>query len=469
MMKKEKKQIEVQKYWNMIWNFRWDAKGKGRRQKALKVLGAYLAAMAALTFVSRALTGMTIPVVEATAAFSSSIDEVAQVPGQVEYESQSPVYLQAGLKVDQIYVREGQTIEEGAKLLRYQMEDVKEQIEKKREEVKVAKAEYQTLTQNQTKQEQIQQQNIARAEQDYELARQKADFKVERAQTARDEAWNLYAQALDGNSETTDTLRISYEQAQEEYEDALWAREEELLAAKKNIEDAKAESQSGAGAAAAELEWKHQKKDLETLKQIQREGGEVSSPTKGVISSVSLMEGEITQETAAFLIADPEDGISFVASLTQEEQGRMGREASLSVLLGAAREEFTDLQITSRSSSEENPEEVQVRILLPNEAAEAGLTGILQIKNSSATYDVVVPLDAIHQGETADSYFVYVLREEDGILGKQWKVQPMEVAIAQKNEYYAALTTTELGYGQEIVVDADKPLEAGDTVRLAGE
>ena len=147
----------------------------------------------------------------------------------------------------------------------------------------------------------------------------------------------------------------------------------------------------------------------------------------------------------------------------------MDGEASLSVLLGADQEEFTDLQMTSRSSSEENPEEIQVRILLPQEAVEAGMTGILQIKNSSRTYDVVVPLNAIHQGETADSYFVFLLREEEGILGKQWKVQPMEVAIAQKNGYYAALATTELGYGQEIVVDADKPLEAGDVVRLAGE
>lgn len=468
-MKKEKKQIELQKYWKTIWNFRWNTKNKGMRQKALKVLAAYLAAMALLTCVSRALTGMTIPIVETTTAFSSSIDEVTQVPGQVEYESQSPVYLQAGLKVDQIYVREGQMIEEGAKLLRYQMEDVREQIAKKQEEVKVAKEEYQTLTQNQTKQEQIQQQNIARAEQDYELARQKADFEVERAQTARDEAWNLYVQALNESSETADALRISYEQAQEEYEDALWAREEELLAAKRSIEDAKAQGQSGTGAAAAELEWRNQKKELKALRQIQETGGEVSAPMKGVIVSVSLMEGEITQEAAAFLIADPEEGISFVASLTPEEQAQMDGEASLSVLLGADQEEFTDLQMTSRSSSEENPEEIQVRILLPQEAVEAGMTGILQIKNSSRTYDVVVPLNAIHQGETADSYFVFLLREEEGILGKQWKVQPMEVAIAQKNGYYAALATTELGYGQEIVVDADKPLEAGDVVRLAGE
>ena len=45
----------------------------------------------------------------------------------------------------------------------------------------------------------------------------------------------------------------------------------------------------------------------------------------------------------------------------------------------------------------------------------------------------------------------------------------MDVRIAEKNDYYAALTTKDLTYGQEIVVDTDKPLEAGDVVRLAEE
>lgn len=375
--------------------------------------------MVVLTITSRALRGITMPEVTVSTAFSSTIDQVTEVAGRVEYNSQKPVYLEAGLKVDSILVQEGQKVEEGEALVSFQMEDLQQQISVKKEEVKAAKAQYQALIQNQSVKDRQEQQKAQRA--------------------------------------------------QEDYENALWSRESALLEAARELEDANLQSADGGEAEAAKLEWNQQKEALQKLKNIKKAGGVAAAPFSGIVSERYLGEGEITQESAAFLIAQPQGGISFAADLNAEEQAQLDGEGEISVILGAREEEFTNLQIRSRASSEENSQEIQVKVSLPPEAADSGLYGTLKIVSSSQMYDVVVPLKALHQGDSADSYYVFLMREEEGILGAQWKVQPLEVRIAQKNQYYAALTTKELMYGQQIVVDTDKPLEAGDVVRLAEE
>ena len=430
--------------------------------------------MVVLTITSRALRGITMPEVTVSTAFSSTIDQVTEVAGRVEYNSQKPVYLEAGLKVDSILVQEGQKVEEGEALVSFQTEDLQQQISVKKEEVKAAKAQYQALIQNQSVKDRQDQQKVQRAQEDYDLACERADFEVARAQEARaqearDQAWERYLAALSEGEESTEALRTSYEQAQREYEDALWSRESVLLEAARELEDANLQSEDGGEAEAAKAEWNQQKEALQKLKSIKKAGGVATAPFSGIVSERYLGEGEITQESAAFLIAQPQGGISFAADLNAKEQAQLDGEGELSVVLGVREEEFTNLQIRSRASSEENPQELEIKISLPPEAADSGLYGTLKIVSSSQLYDVVVPLKALHQGDSADSYYVYLIREEEGILGAQWKVHPMEVRVAQKNQYYAALTTKELMYGQQIVVDTDKPLEAGDVVRLAEE
>lgn len=469
MMKREEKKFDIRKNLKRIWDYQWKPERKGVRQKAVRILAGYLILMVVLTVVSRSLKGMTMPVVTISTAASSTIDQVTEAEGKLEYDSERPVYLEAGLKIEEVLVREGQSVEEGDTLIRIQMEDLREQIRLKKEEVRVRKAEYEALVKNQSEQDYKQQQEILRAEQDYEIVRQQTDFEVSRAEEARNEAWNRYSEALSNAPETAEAQRISYEQAQKEYEDTLWSRENQILTAQRNLEDAKAESGEGAGGAAAKLEWETQKEELQSLKQIRKAGGKIPAPYAGIVSAVYAGEGQITQESASLLIADRQGGLSFTAKLPSEELAKLNGEENLSVLLGAEETEFTDLNIASSSQDTEQEGQTQVRIVMPKEAADAGTYGTLKITSSSRMYDAVVPLEALHQGEAADSYYVYLVREEEGILGKQWKVQPLEVRIAEKNEYQAALTTKELTYGQEIVVGTDKPLEAGDAVRLAEE
>ena len=468
-MEKEKKRIEIRRWGKKLWRFEWQPKPGNLRKRAVKILAGYLAVMVVLTITSRALRGITMPEVTVSTAFSSTIDQVTEVAGRVEYNSQKPVYLEAGLKVDSILVQEGQKVEEGEALVSFHMEDLQQQISVKKEEVKAAKAQYQALIQNQSVKDRQEQQKAQRAQEDYELACERADFEVARAQEARDQAWERYLAALSEGAESTEALRTTYEQAQRDYENALWSRESALLEAARELEDANLQSADGGEAEAAKLEWNQQKEALQKLKNIKKAGGVAAAPFSGIVSERYLGEGEITQESAAFLIAQPQGGISFAADLNAEEQAQLDGEGEISVILGAREEEFTNLQIRSRASSEENSQEIQVKISLPSEAADFGLYGTLKIVSSSQMYDVVVPLKALHQGDSADSYYVFLMREEEGILGAQWKVQPLEVRIAQKNQYYAALTTKELMYGQQIVVDTDKPLEAGDVVRLAEE
>ena len=94
----------------------------------------------------------------------------------------------------------------------------------------------------------------------------------------------------------------------------------------------------------------------------------------------------------------------------------------------------------------------------PGESAEISITG------KSDSYDFTIPVTAIR--EENQKKYVLVLDTENTILGEQYVARKVEVEVLDKNSTYAAVDSSALSNGSQIIADSSRNVSAGDIVRL---
>ena len=82
-------------------------------------------------------------------------------------------------------------------------------------------------------------------------------------------------------------------------------------------------------------------------------------------------------------------------------------------------------------------------------------------------HSVTVPAEAIH--EESKNYFIYVLKEKMGILGKEYYAEKIKVSILDQNDTFVALKEGSIGADMDVITSYSKEIEQGDIVRLTEE
>lgn len=210
---------------------------------------------------------------------------------------------------------------------------------------------------------------------------------------------------------------------------------------------------------------KEKQRRLEEYRQLLAQGAAVFVKTDAEISEVLVSAGGFTNESAAFLIADMTDGLYFSANISEEDTKRIsvGDMVTLSFRNGNIRLE--NCEIASIASTDT---EGVYRLEIPLEKSEltVGEIGQLTVTAMSAERYICVPLEAVHT-ETGQSC-VYIIEEKEGFLGTEYYVKKQNIRIAEQNERYAAVEDSGINESDSIVTYATKDLYDGDTVRMAG-
>ena len=123
-----------------------------------------------------------------------------------------------------------------------------------------------------------------------------------------------------------------------------------------------------------------------------------------------------------------------------------------------------DLKIDSVKINAADAALLDVSVRLPAGALEIGDSAKMIVDQKSAVYNVCVPIQALHQAN--GNYFVYVIQEEETILGKQLTARRVSVTVQEQNETYAALDDGCLSSDQKVIQDASKTIDEGSPVRL---
>ncbi len=74
------------------------------------------------------------------------------------------------------------------------------------------------------------------------------------------------------------------------------------------------------------------------------------------------------------------------------------------------------------------------------------------------------PLQALH--EEQNGYYVFVMQEEQGVLGKELTARRLDVRVQDKNNMYAALEDGALTGEQDIISSSSRPIDDGSRVRV---
>ncbi|MCD8151384.1 MAG: biotin/lipoyl-binding protein [Clostridiales bacterium] len=264
--------------------------------------------------------------------------------------------------------------------------------------------------------------------------------------------------------EQLQTLYEEYIAKKDAYNDALTAQEESVRSAKRALEDA-SESTDTVDTASELTEanaMEEKQEEVDALQELVDLGGEVTSPSDGLVVSVPVSAGETTAEETSIRIADQSAGYKFTVSLDKSTAKYLSAGDEITLDIGNDTT-VSGLTIDSIEVSAEDSSTYNLTVFIPAKVTGLGNFASMSIEKTTKKYDCCVPLSALHSD--GGDYFVYVLTESDTVLGTQTTVEQVQVEILDKNSESAAIEGG-VGWGQEIVLTSTKSLRSGDRVRV---
>ena len=183
------------------------------QKKAGKYLVIFLIVMLILTAVSRISASLTVPLVTTARVNKASLSYKIEGEGRIDAANAIYLDLVTGLEISKVYVKRGQSVQNGNPLFCYNMERLEAQIDKARQEYKASKGVYEKLVLTEslrTEQEDTskEKKSITRANEDYKEAQEqlkvaKSDYKDKISEIKK---------------QLSETQKQEYELALQEYE-----------------------------------------------------------------------------------------------------------------------------------------------------------------------------------------------------------------------------------------------------------
>lgn len=231
------------------------------------MLCGFLAFMIVFTVLSRAADSVSVAQVSVKKPEKGKIEHIVSGTGKVVQNREQAVYTEPNQIVKTIYIEEGQQVQEGDLLFELELDSLKEQILKMKQDMKIADLQSEDKASGRDAQAWQRATAQNRAVEDYSVAAGKADTAISRAASelkkAKKRLKELKKAAANkkdpsAKDEVAEILRQAYEEKQQAYQEAVQARDElkkEIEeAVKKALEDAQAGGSAIAGRMTLERE-----------------------------------------------------------------------------------------------------------------------------------------------------------------------------------------------------------------------
>ena len=131
---------------------------------------------------------------------------------------------------------------------------------------------------------------------------------------------------------------------------------------------------------------------------------------------------------------------------------------------GSSREKEAAVDYLSESST--IPGSYEVYIDLPEETGIPGMSGTMSRAESGEKHSCCVTPTAVYKEGVRN--YVYVVKERDGILGKEYYAEQVNVRVLDENESWVAIEGA-LDSDSLIISSSTKEVKNGDVVRLSEE
>lgn len=395
---------------------------EGKKYKAISTIIYFLIIMFILTLLSRFSDSLTVPRVTTGKPQDGVISHEITGFGVI-YESKSHnVTSLDGITIESINVKPKDEVKVGDVLLTLNISNIEALLKEAENEISKLNLTYK------------------RAVEDYNIALKKFDKNIELAQKEMDLA-----------KENKEEMQSIYEEKKSSYEELLDSKEEGLLPYKRAIEDSQ------------NIDTTNLSKKIDALKKLKDNEGNIKSEIDGYVIRVNAEVGSLTTQTSLMDLSDKNSENKIAFQVSKDDSKLIEGTEKVDVKIDNGKTSITDLKIESIKVNSENPKMTDITISLPVGQGKIGEYGEIIIHGRSKNYDVIVPLEAIHQDSKA--YYVLVIGKKNTILGIQQIASKVSVTISDKNGLKVALEDSILSPDDEIILTSNKSIGDGDRVR----
>ena len=418
-------------------------------RKTLKRIVVFFAVMLILTLVARGTSSAIRPVVTTQQAKAGTISQSVQSSGSITASSVLSVSLPEGIVLDNILVKEGQSVVEGQTLATCDVDELSTKLDRAKASLQKSKAEYNQLLSNAV----LDDTSVARTQQAllraYE-ADQKAYEELEKLRASE----NPDPEAISTAEQAADDAHWAAQQAEYDRNSALASYQE--MQRQNNL----SAQVNQASAEDVALDIKDTQAEIEQLEQLVNQQGVISSPFSGVISNVEAEVG--TESTQTFCtIYDTSKGYLFACELPAAQASDCQTGLSAVIKQG---DQTETAAITAISENAEN-DTVDITIQLTATDWKVGPADA-EIVLSEQDYDLCLPNTAIHQDNQGD--FVFAVEEKNTVLGTQNVLVRIPVTVLEVGQSQTSIEGA-ISPEDSIVVQSTRSLEAGSKVRVKNE
>lgn len=258
-----------------------------------------------------------------------------------------------------------------------------------------------------------------------------------------------------------DSASVALEEKQEQLESNTSTAEDAKKAAERAVEDAGLSADNDHTQEINAISLKQYQKQLEKLKILKQQNGEITAPSSGIITKVCVETGQKTTDTAAIVMSDEQSGLLFTT--TTDSKNREYLSVGDNATITGVGKETSDCSIVSLETSKDGSS-IKVSIAMQGDDFLPGESAQMTATRKSEIYDYLVPVTAVWQEN--NKAYVLLLETENTVLGEQYIARKAEVQILDKNSSYAAVSGNSLSADCQIITDSDRTVGNGDVVRM---
>ena len=426
-------------------------------KKVMAGFAAFLVFMVICTVISKSVYAYRLPMVATCQPETKYIEHKVEAEGIVVAGGEKTVTYLPGVRIDSIYAKEGERVEEGDVLMQIDLADLKELMDEKQDEIAQLSLQINAILNNQ---------EIARQKKELELARAREDYdttaRIEDTQVGR--ALESYVRAQEDLEEEggDEALKDALQSAAYGEADAKARRDEAVKQAERAVEDLLLPEEVTAELERTQLERASLSEKMQEYQSVLESQGVVTAPYGGVVTEVLVRPGERVPDTAVLLLSDETLPCQLKVTLDEEQKKYIGLGDEILVELegkGKVLEEKVAYLAESRSI----PGKYEVLVELPENMGIPGLAGSIARSDTGEKHRLCLPAAALHTDN--DRNYVYVVKEREGILGQEYYVDEVNVQVIDKNENWAAVEEGMVDLESVIILSATREFKRGDTVR----
>lgn len=333
-------------------------------------------------------------------------------------------------------------------------------------------------------------QALERAEMEYEIT--KSDWErtlkaaEESLQKAKERIQKLENGEIDDElfKQEEEKVKVARNQVKEQerlLEDTIVSREDAIADLDRKIEDAKkdlvkAESEEENLALNKEQDFQKEsiekelmqldieakKREITRLQKATEEGGQLKAPSAGIIGEVKVKKGDTTTQGDLLVFVRDTSEYILEAHLSKEEAEYLKIGDQVQVTLEGEKTPLENTVVENIVPVQGDTEgKKKVSISVPKGAP--GMSATMKVTKESDKYRYILPIEALK--EDNGSQYILVAKQQTTTLGEQIIAERVEVMVRDKNQSSVAVEGP-LGAEDRVIIRSNKPISAGDRVRL---